>query len=208
MSSPANRVSPLFGLMAISSLAIGLGSLRYLIPDAPGLAPNVLANRFVWTGALTLHAGLAAIALISGPFQFLSGLRRTQPGLHRILGRVYVVACLVSGLGGLFLAFGASTGPISTAGFGTLAVLWIYANGRAWQLALDRRFKAHEQWMVRSFAMTFGAVTLRLYLPLAFVGPWTFEDAYRAISFLSWVPNLLLAEIFIRTRLRSSPARG
>ena len=54
--------------------------------------------------------------------------------------------------------------------------------------------------MIRSFALTLAAVTLRLYLPLAAILSINFEDAYRAISFLAWVPNLLLAELYLRQR--------
>lgn len=52
--------------------------------------------------------------------------------------------------------------------------------------------------MIRSFALTFAAVTLRLYLPLHLLFQVSFDDAYRAISFLCWVPNLLIAELYLR----------
>jgi hypothetical protein len=51
--------------------------------------------------------------------------------------------------------------------------------------------------MIRSFALTFAAVTLRLYLPLAFVSPWGYAATYRVISFACWIPNLLLAEAWL-----------
>ena len=193
-------------IIAISALLIGLSAYRYLIPGNYGLAPPILANRFTHLGVLTLHAGFAATALILGPFQFLPTLRRTKPALHRWMGKAYVACCLISGLAGLALAFGAKTGPISTAGFGILAVLWLLTTSQALRLAMARRFVDHERWMVRSFALTLAAVTLRLYLPLAFLGPWGYDNTYRAISFLCWVPNLIVAEIWLKAR--SSPVRG
>ena len=87
---------------------------------------------------------------------------------------------------------------MSTIGFGTLAVLWIVTTSLAWRRAVHGRFVEHRAWMIRSFALTFAAVTLRLYLPLTFVFHLRFDDAYRAISFLCWVPNLLLAELYLR----------
>ena len=196
-------------VMAISALLIGLSSYRYLIPGNYGLAPPILANRFTHLGVLTLHAGFAATALILGPFQFLPSLRRSRPGLHRLLGKAYVACCLISGVAGLVLAFGAKTGPISTAGFGILAVLWLITTSRAWRLAMARRFVDHERWMIRSFALTLAAVTLRIYLPFAFMSPWGYDNTYRAISFLAWVPNLIAAEIWLAQRkARSSPAHG
>jgi hypothetical protein len=51
--------------------------------------------------------------------------------------------------------------------------------------------------MIRSFALTFAAVNLRLYLPAAGALQLPFEDSYRAISFLCWVPNLLAVEAYL-----------
>jgi hypothetical protein len=69
---------------------------------------------------------------------------------------------------------------------------------------MQRRFVDHRAWMIRSFALTFAAVTLRLYLPLAAVLSLDFVDAYRAISFLAWVPNLVVVELYLRRREASS----
>ncbi|HEX5379348.1 MAG TPA: DUF2306 domain-containing protein [Phenylobacterium sp.] len=202
-------IGPGLWLVLISALLIGLASYRYLIPGDFGLAPPILANRFTHLGVLTVHAGFAATALILGPFQFIPGLRRTRPALHRRMGTAYLICCLCGALAGLVLAFGAQTGPVSTAGFGLLAVAWFVATARAWRLAVARRFVDHERWMIRSFALTLAAVTLRIYLPFAFLSPLGYEDTYRAISFLCWLPNLVAAEIFLaRRRPRSSPARG
>lgn len=208
-AAKARGIGPGLWVILILSLLIGLASYRYLIPGNYGLAPAILANRFTHLGALTIHAGLAATALVLGPFQFMPGLRRARPRLHRRMGTAYVVCCLGGGLAGLVLAFGATTGPIATAGFGLLAVAWLYATGRAWRLALARRIDEHQRWMIRSFALTLAAVTLRLYLPLSSTLPVDPNDAYRAISFLCWVPNLIAAELFIAaSRPRSSPSRG
>jgi len=68
----------------------------------------------------------------------------------------------------------------------------------ALKAALERRFAAHRAWMIRSFALTFAAVTLRLYLPLLLVVPVPFLTGYAAISFLCWVPNLMVAEAFLK----------
>ena len=64
-------------------------------------------------------------------------------------------------------------------------------------------FVAHRKWMIRSFALTFAAVTLRLYLPIAQLLPIEFDNAYRVISFLCWVPNLIVAEAYLRRKPRA-----
>ena len=196
---------PAWMVMTLLSLVVALTAYRYPLNVGP-LAPNVVANLFA-RPFLDLHVAGAATALLIAPFQVLPGLRARQPGLHRVMGRIYVAGCLAGGMGGLVLAFGSTAGPIATAGFGLLALAWLATTVQAWRMALARRVAEHRAWMIRSMALTLAAVTLRLYLPFAALGPIPFFDAYRAIAFLCWVPNLLLAEVWLKRRgLASSVA--
>jgi uncharacterized membrane protein len=186
----------LWWLMALGSVSIAAISYRYLLPHpfvSPDIAKNLMARPW-----LVVHAVAASTALILGPTQFLPRLRAKAPGFHRWTGRTYVCACLVGGASGLLLAAGTDAGPLAQAGFATLAVAWIVANVQAWRLALAGRYAEHRRWMVRSFAMTFAAVTLRVYLPFGAMLAHDFMAAYRAIAWLSWVPNLIVAEIYLR----------
>lgn len=186
-----------WALAALLSVGVAAFSYRYLAPGAPLGVEQILGNLFAkpW---LYVHIAGAATALLLGPFQFLASVRRRWPIVHRIIGRTYVVGCLVGSVGGLVTAFGSFAGPIATLGFGSLAVCWFIANVQGWRTAMARNFTDHRAWMIRSFAMTFGAVTLSLYLPLLPLLGVPFVDGYRAISFLAWVPNLILAELYIR----------
>ncbi len=191
--------------LMVLSVGVALVSYRYL-PGVGPLAPTIMANALA-KPFLYLHVAGAATALLTGPFQFLTGVRRRWPKVHRWVGRTYVVGCLIGSAGGLPLAFGSTAGPIATAGFGSLAVIWAVANVQGWRTAMAGRFGEHRAWMIRSFAMTFGAVTLRLYLPLIPLAGVSFLDGYRAISFLAWVPNLILAELYIRGAFRRRAAQ-
>lgn len=193
-----------WGMAALASLAIALYGFHYLLPDA-AVPPNIGANPMArpW---LFVHVGFAATALLLGPAQFLPRLRSRFPRLHRWTGRIYVTACLAGGFAGLLLAVGSTAGPVATAGFGLLAVLWMAAAAQAWRLARTRRFEAHRRWMIRSFALTFAAVTLRIYLPLVAIAGLPFLDWYRAIAFLCWVPNLVAAELYLARTGGQRPA--
>jgi len=83
-------------------------------------------------------------------------------------------------------------------------VIWIAVNLLGWRAAVQGRFVEHRRWMIRSWALTLAAVTLRLYLPLVMVLDLPFLPCYRAISFLAWVPNLIVAELWLR---RTGPRR-
>jgi uncharacterized membrane protein len=183
---------------ALLCVAVALFSFRYLL-DAGPVIDLIAANayRAPW---LEVHVACAAAALAIGPFQFLRTVRRRWPRAHRVLGRTYVAGCLGGALSGLALALGSAAGPVATAGFGLLALVWLATTACAWRAAQRRAFDAHRAFMLRSFALTAAAVTLRIYvgaLPLLDIA---FVDAYRAISFLSWVPNLIVVELYLRAR--------
>jgi uncharacterized membrane protein len=197
MAAPVLRRIGFWTMAALAAL-IAVASYRYLLPGAPGRAPQVFANRFTHLGVLTLHAGFAATALIVGPWQFVGRLRRARPRLHRRMGTFYIACCLCAGAAGMVLAFGTTAGPVATAGFGLLALAWLFTTTKAWGLARARDFVRHRRWMMRSFALTLAAVTLRLYLPLAFAMGLPYAQAYPAIAFLCWVPNLIVIELAIR----------
>lgn len=183
---------------AFLSIAVALVSYRYFFSSIP-TPPAIQANHFrdPW---LLVHVASAATALLIGPAQFFPNLRARFKLMHRLMGRLYVAGCLIGGVSGLALAVGVTNGRATALGFGTLAVLWFAATLLAWRHAVQRRLEDHKSWMIRSFALTLAAVTLRIYLPIGGMLPVSFESAYGAISFLCWVPNLLIAEIYLRRR--------
>ena len=60
--------------------------------------------------------------------------------------------------------------------------------------------------MIGSYALTLAAVTLRIYLPLSLALGVPFANAYRVISWLCWVPNIILAEWLVRRTQVPTPA--
>lgn len=188
----------LWAVIAALSLGIALFSYRYLL-GIGFVPPQIAANPF-FRPFLFLHVAGAATALLVGPFQFLAAIRAGRPALHRWLGRLYAVGCLVGGAAGLPIAVGSSAGPVAATGFSLLSLAWLVATALAWCAARQRDFVRHRAWMIRSFALTLAAVTLRLYLPLVPLLPVDFLDGYRAIAFLCWIPNLIVAETWLRRR--------
>lgn len=187
-------------LGAVLCVGVAVYSARYLL-HPPQTPAEALGNPLgvPW---LVIHVAGAMTALLLGSLQFVPGLRSGGAKAHRWIGRTYVLGCLVGGAAGLVLAPGCSAGPIASAGFGSLAVIWIAVTLLGWRAAVQRRFDAHRRWMIRSWALTLAAVTLRLYLPLVMVLDLPFLPWYRAIAFLCWVPNLVLAEVWLRARPR------
>lgn len=180
------------GVAAYAIVAYGLLEFGTLVhPDMR----QVFAARPVGIG---LHVFASAFALALGPFQFLPGLRARRPGLHRQLGRVYLTAVAVGGLSGLYMARFAFGGGLAQSGFTVLALLWLGSSALALRAILGGDVAAHRRWMLRSFALTFAAVTLRLQLGLGGLAGLAFEQYYPVVAWSCWVPNLLLLEWWLR----------
>lgn len=186
----------IWGVIAFLSVGVG-GYALYHVATAFQNLP--LTNPMFDPWGLRAHIAFSGFALILGVFQFLKPLRRKAPSLHRWIGRGYVLACVGGGIAGGVIALSSTAGPIAGWGFFILALLWVPFTLLALVSAMRKDFTAHERWMIRSFALTFGAVTLRLQLPIGPMITGDFLSAYIWIAWLAWVPNLIVAELFIAT---------
>lgn len=155
-----------------------------------------------WKAAFYVHVFTSIFLLLAGFTQFSSQLLKQYPWVHRGMGKLYVfVLLIVSGPAGFLLAIKANGGLWSQLAFTMLAVLWWWFTWRAWRSVLAGRMKKHQDFMWRSFALTLSAVTLRSWKWLiVFIWAPPPMDTYRLVAWLGWVPNLLLAEWWIRRR--------
>jgi len=183
----------LWGVMGLAALAIG--GYAILMLSLPGLRAEFLAGMMRDTPLATwAHLGFGAVALFTGVLQFSARLRRKHLSLHRWTGRLYVISCLSSGLAGGYMALTTPGGLAAQFGFSALALCWLITTTVAWRCIRTGDVIHHRVWMTRSYALTLAAVSLRIYLPLALGNGIAFEDAYPAVAWLCWVPNLLIAE--------------
>ena len=180
--------------------------LRYFTSIEPP-PPPVVANSFA-DPSLVIHVIFGVIALLVAPLQFVGGVRRRWPAFHRATGRTYVAACAVTAPTGFILAAGTTAGPVAAVGFAIPAVLLAVFTWLGWRAAVDRRLGAHRDWMLRSYAVTATAITLRLMIPASALLGLDFSDAYPVIAWLAWMTNLALFEYFIRRHRRSDPRYG
>ncbi len=193
------RIGGSIAWTVIMLLSVGVGGYA-LFHVATGFQNMPLQNPMLSPWGLQVHIAASGVAMILGAFQFLKVLRQKAPAVHRWMGRLYVTACVVGGLAGGTIALSSTAGPIAGWGFFLLAILWVPFTLLALAAAMRRDFASHERWMIRSFALTFAAVTLRLYLPMTFIFDLEFLPAYRVIAWIAWVPNLIVAEIWIAMR--------
>lgn len=202
MSAIAGRIG--WGVMALLSLLVAAYAAFLVGTGFVHVPAGVAENGFISPLGLQVHIAASAVALALGPIQFLPRVRARVPALHRWMGRVYVTACFVGGAAGGAIAMFTTAGTIAGLGFLLLAVFWIAFTGLALRAVLKRDFETHRRFMVRSFALTFAAVTLRIYLPIGLeLNDGGFLLPYTIIAWVSWVPNLLVAEIWLAATARS-----
>lgn len=158
-----------------------------------------------WRIAFFIHVYASLWVLLAGFTQFSQWIQRHNRRLHRTMGYIYVTnVLLITGPAGLLMGFYANGGISSRIAFVMLATLWIFFTAMALIKARKKDFKAHRHYMIRSYALTISALTLRAW---KFLITNNFElppmDVYRSVAWLGWVPNILFAEWLIRKKAKA-----
>ncbi len=147
---------------------------------------------------LYTHILAAMLTLIIGPFQFLGGFRARHPRTHRTMGKIYLVTVFVGGIGAIYLAQFSFAGIGARLGFSVQGSLLLFTGYMAYSHIRRGEVKTHREWMIRNYALIFGAVTLRIYIRTFFALGLTLPDFHAINAWLCWAPNLLVAEWIIR----------
>ncbi len=167
-----------------------------------------------WKAAFYIHVFSSIFTLAAGLTQFSNGILGRYPKFHLIAGRVYVYDILLINFPtGMVLAVTALGSWPSKLAFVTLDCLWWWFTYKGVTMAIKRNILAHKQFMIRSYALTCSAITLRIgntYLyPLFHMDPIV---GYTVFAWLGFVPNLIFAEWLIRRKAKRTntklPLRG
>ena len=195
------------GWLLMTSLALYLFAITWVYFSFRSdvnflLAKPEVVHYLPWRIAFYLHITGAMFALAVGPFQFLTGLKTKFKRIHRTLGYIYVVGILLlGGPAGFFMALFARGGVGAKIAFAVLSLIWVFTTWMALKTILQKKIQAHRAWMVRSYALTFAAVTLRLWTPILSLGlNFTEAQTLAIVPWLAWIPNLLVAELLIRRK--------
>ncbi len=181
--------------MTILALLMFLFASRYLTLNPEVFFKEQKAVYVTHMTGILIHIIGAMFPIIIGPFQFLpQSVTKRYLKLHRWLGKTYMLGILLGGLGGLYMAFLAYGGFIARLGLANLAILWLFSGYMAYKHIRNRKIQLHRRWMIRNYALTFAAVTLRLWQVVFELIGVEFTQAYIIVAWLSWIPNLMVAE--------------
>ena len=149
--------------------------------------------------AFYTHVFAAIFSLLAGFTQFSVYFRTKYPLVHRYVGGLYIVTILLfAAPSGLIMGYYANGGFWSQLAFCLLALAWFGTTYTAYAALKVQDYKKHQRYMMRSFALTMSAITLRLWkYVLVFLWQPRPMDVYRIVAWLGWVLNLLIIEFII-----------
>ncbi len=152
-----------------------------------------------WKAAFYVHVFSSIFALAAGLTQFSDHLLTSYRSIHRLIGKIYVYDILfINFPAGLIMAVYANGLLPTKIAFVILDCLWSYFTYKAVIAVKRGDIATHKRFMIRSYALTFSAITLRswkIILTYAFhPDPLTL---YMIDAWMGFVPNLLLAEWLI-----------
>jgi uncharacterized membrane protein len=186
--------------LGLTALFVFITSEAFLAADYPmyhAYRLQVIADRQL----LIPHTLCGVIALLAGPIQFSSRLRRRHLKFHRVLGRIYVICVFIGALTGIALAAGRPGLP----GTSMQAAAWMVCTTAALITARNRQIVQHRQWMIRSYAVTFTFVSSRVLnlWPLY----WShLGDTFAALGVIAFtLASLLIVDLGLSWRELTSP---
>jgi uncharacterized membrane protein len=205
--------SLIFGLYILSFYFVALldGNTSQWNKVLPGLYDSQTEGATLGVG---LHFAAGGIILILGCVQFIQSLRNNFPAVHRWMGRVYVLASIITAIGGLtFIVLkGTIGGWVMDVAFAGYGILTFIAAVQTIRFARQGKMKAHRAWGIRLFALAIGSWLYRMDYGFwfLFTGGIGHTEEFRGIfdyfmDFWFYLPNLAVAELFIRrTKLTQS----
>ncbi len=149
--------------------------------------------------AFYIHVTLSVFSLFAGFTQFSKRIRTKYTKLHKVVGWMYLVSVLLfAAPSGLIIGYYANGGLWSQLAFCLLAIGWFWFTLKAFLAIKQKDYIRHQIFMIRSFALTLSAITLRLwkYLIVLVFHPRPM-DVYQIVAWLGWGLNLIIAEIII-----------
>ncbi|WP_109806752.1 DUF2306 domain-containing protein [Sphingosinithalassobacter portus] len=184
--------------------------------DWNDLFPRLYARRSLAANiGMGLHFALGAVLLLLGPIQLFTSIRTRWPRVHRWTGWVYASAAVVTGLGGTVYILGKGTigGTAMDVAFAIYGLLMVVAAAQTVRFAVARRLEIHRAWAIRLFALAIGSWLYRMdygfwMLFAGRTGRTPQFDGPFDLFMLYWffVPNLIVAEMFIRARRTTASA--
>jgi hypothetical protein len=160
---------------------------------------------WLWKTFFYVHISFGGLALLVGWTQFNKYFREHYTYIHRAVGKIYVFASWSSVFGVAYIGFYAEGGVIAFLGFMTGGFIWAYTTIQGYLKIRKGWVLEHQKFMIYSYAMCLGAVTLRIWLPVLVAATDNFILSYQMVSWISWAPNLIVANLIVKQLEYNTP---
>lgn len=159
-------------------------------------------------GWLFLHINGGTLALLTGPWQFWTGLRQKNLAIHRWTGRLFLLGVAMGITGAVGLSVTSTYSWAFAVGLMGLASAWLVTTSMAYYTIRKGLVALHKEWMIRAYVVTFAFVFFRIlsdYGPTSRLQPENDRDI--TVAWACWVVPLAVTEmIFQVKRTRSAIA--
>jgi uncharacterized membrane protein len=173
-----------------------------------GHAPSInpVDSSFAEHPLITLiHILPGLLFMLLGPLQFIKGLRRRRPVLHRWTGRIFLICGAIIGVSALTMGSIMPIGGVNeTAAVTVFALLFLFCLYKAFGYIRRGKVTLHREWMIRAFAIGPAVATIRPIVGIFFatsrlthIGPHEF---FGTAFWLGFTVQTMAAEAYIRTR--------
>lgn len=183
---------------------IGLYPLQFFLSDGLvgilTMKSDTLLKDKVWKAFFNTHIAFGGLALLIGWIQFNKYVRNNYRKFHRLVGMLYVFSAWLSVFGIGYISFFAEGGAIAFFGFVVGGLIWFYTTIQGYISIRNGQIIKHQQFMTYSYATCLGAVTLRIWLPLLVSTTHDFILSYQLVSWISWMPNLIVAYYILKRK--------
>lgn len=162
------------------------------------LTPEAMGKYYNYKWILIAHITAGGGSLILGILQFWKKLRNYSWRLHRVIGILYLLAVLLSSICAVVLAFTTSYNVNLPYAFSLQiwAGVWISSTALAYYYAIKKKFKQHQEWMIRSYIVTLAFVISGLILKIPYVqNLGGFGEISPSLFWLGWAVPLYVYEI-------------
>lgn len=171
--------------------------------DFLGTKRFAVTSNWIFKIGFYTHISSALVVWLAGIPQFWPLLVLKYPKWHQNLGKIYVFGILAfAAPSGFILARFANGGLSAQVGFTLQCLVWWFLTFKAFIFIKEGNILEHVRYMIRSLAVTYAAFSLRTesYFMYQFLGTKPIET-YLTVVWLSWIGNLLLAEILLLAKI-------
>ena len=169
------------------------------------------------TGGIGIHFLAGAMLLLLGSVQLIERVRNRHIGFHRMVGRFYVVASVLTAIGGIIfiVLHGTIGGPVMNIGFFLYGLLMAVAALETVRHARAKRIEVHRAWALRLYVLAIGSWLYRMEYGFWFLftgglgstpnltGPFD-----QVMAFFFYLAPLVILEFVLRSRYRPSSHRN